>query len=148
MEYAPLLVRVVGYVLSGIWKCLDHHLACLIDGLAVNLFEARIELQQLPAPLAIPPHAPPSERRWRRGSHVGYVPASADGHALACRTRVLRGVASIHRSDTMVFALASRSLRSSSLRPSLAQLAGARRGYAEAVSEKLKLSFVAPHQVR
>ncbi|KAI3613426.1 hypothetical protein CBS9595_004259 [Malassezia furfur] len=46
----------------------------------------------------------------------------------------------------MVFALASRSLRSSSLRPSLAQLAGARRGYAEAVSEKLKLSFVAPHQ--
>ncbi|WFD44875.1 delta subunit of the central stalk of mitochondrial F1F0 ATP synthase, atp16 [Malassezia psittaci] len=46
----------------------------------------------------------------------------------------------------MVFALASRSTRSSNLRFGLAQLAGARRGYAEAVSEKLKLSFVAPHQ--
>lgn len=48
----------------------------------------------------------------------------------------------------MVFALATRSLRSSSFRPSLSQLAGARRGYAEAVSDKLKLSFVAPHRVR
>ncbi|KAL4402861.1 delta subunit of the central stalk of mitochondrial F1F0 ATP synthase, Atp16 [Malassezia pachydermatis] len=45
----------------------------------------------------------------------------------------------------MVFALASRTLRSSSYRPVLSQLAGARRGYAEAVSDKLKLSFVVPH---
>ncbi|EDP44238.1 hypothetical protein MGL_1635 [Malassezia globosa CBS 7966] len=45
----------------------------------------------------------------------------------------------------MVFALASRTLRSSSYRPALSQLAGARRGYAEAVSDKLKLSFVLPH---
>lgn len=50
-------------------------------------------------------------------------------------------------SYTMVFALASRTLRSSSLRPALS-LAGARRGYAEAVSDKLKLSFVLPHEVR
>jgi len=47
----------------------------------------------------------------------------------------------------MVFALASRALRSSSYRPALSQLAGARRGYAEAVSDKLKLSFVLPHSV-
>ncbi|WFD36484.1 delta subunit of the central stalk of mitochondrial F1F0 ATP synthase, atp16 [Malassezia cuniculi] len=45
----------------------------------------------------------------------------------------------------MVFALASRSLRSASIRPALS-LAGARRGYAEAVSDKLKLSFVLPHE--
>lgn len=46
----------------------------------------------------------------------------------------------------MVFALASRALRSTSVRPALA-LAGARRGYAEAVSNKMKLSFVLPHEV-
>ncbi|PKI83507.1 delta subunit of the central stalk of mitochondrial F1F0 ATP synthase, atp16 [Malassezia vespertilionis] len=46
----------------------------------------------------------------------------------------------------MVFALASRSLRSSSLRPSLAQLSGARRGYAEAINNQLKLSLVVPHK--
>lgn len=48
----------------------------------------------------------------------------------------------------MVFALASRTLRSSSLRPAMTQLAGARRGYAEAVGDKLRLSFVVPHSVR
>ena len=42
----------------------------------------------------------------------------------------------------MVFALASRALRTPAARPLLSQLAGARRGYAEAVSEQLKLSFV------
>lgn len=47
----------------------------------------------------------------------------------------------------MVFALASRTLRTSSYRSLLSQTAGARRGYAEAVSDKLKLSFVVPHQV-
>lgn len=46
----------------------------------------------------------------------------------------------------MVFALASRTLRTSSYRPLLSNI-GARRGYAEAVSDKLKLSFVVPHQV-
>ncbi|WFD32107.1 delta subunit of the central stalk of mitochondrial F1F0 ATP synthase, atp16 [Malassezia sp. CBS 17886] len=46
----------------------------------------------------------------------------------------------------MVFALAARSLRTSSLRPSMAQLAGARRGYAEEASDKLRLSFVLPHK--
>ncbi|WFD18595.1 delta subunit of the central stalk of mitochondrial F1F0 ATP synthase, atp16 [Malassezia caprae] len=46
----------------------------------------------------------------------------------------------------MVFALASRTLRTSSYRPLLSNIAGARRGYAEAVSDKLKLSFVVPHQ--
>ncbi|CCU99815.1 unnamed protein product [Malassezia sympodialis ATCC 42132] len=45
----------------------------------------------------------------------------------------------------MVFALASRTLRTSSYRPLLSNI-GARRGYAEAVSDKLKLSFVVPHQ--
>lgn len=45
----------------------------------------------------------------------------------------------------MVFALASRALRTPAARPLLSQLAGARRGYAEAVSEQLKLSFVLPH---
>ena len=44
----------------------------------------------------------------------------------------------------MVFALASRALRTPAARPLLSQLAGARRGYAEAVSEQLKLSFVLP----
>ena len=47
----------------------------------------------------------------------------------------------------MVFALASRALRPPAARPLLSQLAGARRGYAEAVSDKLKLSFVLPHSV-
>lgn len=47
----------------------------------------------------------------------------------------------------MVFALASRTLRTSSYRPLLSNIAGARRGYAEAVSDKLKLSFVVPYQV-
>lgn len=47
----------------------------------------------------------------------------------------------------MVFALASRTLRSPSYRSVTAQLAGARRGYAEAVGDKLRLSFVLPHKV-
>ena len=46
----------------------------------------------------------------------------------------------------MVFALASRALRTPATRPLLSQLSGARRGYAEAVSQQLKLSFVLPHQ--
>lgn len=46
----------------------------------------------------------------------------------------------------MVFALASRTLRSRATGSLLSQLSGARRGYAEAVSEQLKLSFVLPHQ--
>ena len=50
-----------------------------------------------------------------------------------------------HFHITMVFALASRALRTPAARPILSQLAGARRGYAEAVSEQLKLSFVLPH---
>lgn len=71
-------------------------------------------------------------------------------HALAWPDRAGSGsaLASVHRSDTtMVFALASRSLRSTGFRPALSNLAGARRGYAEAVSDKLKLSFVVPHKV-
>lgn len=39
------------------------------------------------------------------------------------------------------------SLRAAKAPSPLAQL-GARRGYAEAVSDKLKLSFILPHEVR
>lgn len=79
-----------------------------------------------------------------------WVPDSADNtRALASDRAEKRPsvLLSPDRFATMVFALASRTLRSPSYRSVTAQLAGARRGYAEAVGDKLRLSFVLPHKV-
>lgn len=85
-----------------------------------------------------------------RGKCARRVPGTRPRDALAGGapyTSQASSLLNLHQ-DTMVFALASRTLRSSSLRPAMTQLAGARRGYAEAVGDKLRLSFVVPHSVR